>query len=193
MYRRERWWAVGLSLGLHAAFLSWVCSETTPQLAANSVVYVEAVLFNETRSESHVMVGEAPNVQQVKPGIPTPPDIARAPKQQSAYIQKDKPLPMLEPIGYLPFDAVDQAAEPLGDWVIDSNVLPPGRPLRIVLKLWVSATGIIDHWTLSGVQDDDEALARQALARIPETLIQPAFLNHVAVPSFRQLEMVLVR
>ncbi|APW39037.1 hypothetical protein RD110_18985 [Rhodoferax koreense] len=132
-------------------------------------------------------------MQQAQPSIPTATDTPPTPKPQSAYIKPDKPSAVPEPIGYLPFDAVDQPAEPLGDWMIDTEVLPRGKSLRVVLKLWISATGVIDHWALSGVQDDDETLARRALARLPETLIQPAFLNHLPVPSVRQLEIVLTR
>jgi hypothetical protein len=94
--------------------------------------------------------------------------------------------------GYLAIDAVDQAAVPQGDWAIDSDILPRGYTLRLVLKLWISAGGTIDHWEIT---DDggNPALAAQALSTLDRTPIQPAQLHHIPVPSYRQLEVVLTR
>lgn len=193
MYRRERWWAAGLTLGLHTALLCWAWSEASLRLATNSVVYVEAVLLPDRRSDANAIAGESPTVHHVEPGTSTPAERPPRLKPQSTYIKPDPPSTAPEPIGYLPFDAVDQAAEPLGDWVIDTEILPPGRTVQVVLKLWISATGVIDQWSFSGVAGDDEELARRALAGLSKTLIQPAFLNHIPVSSFRQLEVVLAR
>lgn len=94
--------------------------------------------------------------------------------------------------GYLPIDSVDQPAMPLGDWVIDTDVLPRGYTLRLILQLWISAGGTIDHWDLVG-GTANPMLAGKALAHLDQTPIQPALLNQVAVPSLRQLEVVVTR
>jgi len=164
-------------------------------MATTSLVYIEATLRPEAHPEpsAEEISSNARLAQQAEPGPPNPPEHPLAPKPQSAYVVPKKPTAAPEPIGYLPFEAVDQAAVPMGDWMIDTDVMPPGRSLRVVLKLWISATGVIDHWELSGIAGDEEALARRALTNLSKTLFQPAFLDQVPVPSFRQLEIVLVR
>ncbi len=103
-------------------------------------------------------------------------------------------LPTTSPhlAGYLPIDAVDQPAVPLNDWAIDTDVLPRGYTLRLVLQLWISATGTIDQWTLVDDGGNTE-LAYKTLATLAQTRIQPAQRHLIAVPSYRQLEVVLTR
>jgi hypothetical protein len=81
---------------------------------------------------------------------------------------------------------------PLGDWVIDTDVLPRSYTLRLVLQLWISANGTIDHWDLVG-DTANPVLAAKALAHLDQTPLQPALLNQLAVPSLRQLEIVVTR
>ncbi len=159
------------------------------------MLYVQAELQLQTgvKEGDGIVSSDLRQPSKVAKAPLQPAHIRPASKPQTAFIAAERPSALPEPIGYLPVEVVDQAAEPLGDWVIDTNVLPPGRSLHVELKLWISSTGVIDQWELSGVEEDDQALAQLALARVSSTLFQPAFLNSSPVPNFRQLEIVLIR
>ena len=80
----------------------------------------------------------------------------------------------------------------MADWAIDTDVLPRGYTLRLVLQLWISADGTLDRWEILGDTANLE-LAQKALTHLNDTPIQPALLHQIAVPSFRQLEVVVTR
>ena len=132
-------------------------------------------------------VGAAPNPvsphQPLQPG-PTPsaaPESASAPSPTSPSQS-----------GYLPIDAVDQPAEPLGDWAINASAIAPDQHVRLVLRLWISASGSIDKWELADDAGQPE-LAQKILMSLDQTPLQPALLQQMPVPSFRQLEMLITR
>jgi hypothetical protein len=180
------------SLALHAALLAWWWPTGATRIATPQRVFVEAFLV-PPQSPPATADPAVATIPLVTPPAPPPPSVGNpAPKPQSPYIALDAAPVSDEPKGYLPFDAVDQAATPLGDWAIDTEALPRGKPLRVVLKLWISSTGVIDRWELEAPEADHE-LARRAMADLERTALQPAFLNRVAVPSYRQLEIVLSR
>ena len=95
--------------------------------------------------------------------------------------------------GYLPIEAVDQPATPLGDWEINPDELPRDTTLRVQIQLWISAQGMIDQWDLLDASLADTGLVNKALSNLQQTRLQPALLNHVAVPSVRRLELVISR
>lgn len=61
------------------------------------------------------------------------------------------------------------------------------------IQLWISAQGTIDQWDLLDASLADTALVDEALSHLQQTRLQPALLNHVAVPSVRRLELVISR
>lgn len=192
MDRRALTWAAVASLGFHAALLGWLWPGGTTRMATPQKQYVEAYLVPLQAPP----LANAPTSANLSPPpleVPAPrPTGAPTPKPQSPYMTLEAAPSADEPQGYLPFDAVDQAATPLGDWRIDTDLLPRGTSLNIVLKLWISSTGVIDRWEAEATEGD-QALASRALAELGQTTLQPAFLNHVAVPSYRQLEIVVSR
>nr|WP_315186852.1 hypothetical protein [uncultured Albidiferax sp.] len=95
--------------------------------------------------------------------------------------------------GYLPIEAVDQPATPLGDWEINPDELPRDTTLRVQIQFWISAQGTIDQWDLLDASLADTGLVNKALSNLQQTRLQPALLNHVAVPSVRRLELVVSR
>lgn len=166
-----------------------------PRLTTASTAVIQAELIADTRRSRPTPIRDAPAfgpapaasapplpVKPLPTMLPVAPEIADIPVTPEAPVAT----------GYLPIDAVDQPAMPLGDWVIDTDVLPRGFTLRLVLQLWISAGGTIDHWDLVG-NTANPVLAGKALAHLDQTPIQPALLNQVAVPSLRQLEVVVTR
>ncbi|WP_367847162.1 hypothetical protein [Rhodoferax sp. WC2427] len=88
---------------------------------------------------------------------------------------------------------MDQPATPLGDWEINPDELPRNTALRVNIQLWISAQGTIDQWDLLDASLADSGLVDAALTNLQRTRLQPALLNHVAVPSVRRLELVISR
>jgi hypothetical protein len=97
------------------------------------------------------------------------------------------------PSGYLPIEDVDQPATPLGDWDINPDLLPRNTTLQVQLQLWISAQGTIDQWDLLDASLPDAELVNNILSNLQHTPLQPALLNHVAVPSMRRLEIAITR
>ena len=91
---------------------------------------------------------------------------------------------------YLAIDEVDTAAEPVGDWVIDFSKWPLRHTSAVIVKLWISATGQLEHWELDGDLPDREAI-EMALTPIDRTPINSARLNGHAVASFRRIEIAV--
>lgn len=188
-------WALAGSLGLHILVAGLLRQPTPPrQKGSVRVVVVQAELISEPARLS--VTSHPPAKLAQPPTLPSVPLTAKAPPIPE---RSQQPLPAatdtdisdnVAPLGYLPIDAVDEPAVPLGDWIIDTEVLPPHYTLRLVLTLWISAEGTIDKWELQD-ETGNQALARQALAYLDKTPIQPALLNHIAVPSFRRLEIVI--
>ena len=135
--------------------------------------------------------------------VPNPNPVTPLPP--AAAVPPPEPLPAEDPPetpatpaspslpGYLPIEAVDQPATPLGDWEINPDELPRDSTLRLQIQLWISAQGSIDQWDLLDGSQADTALVYKALSNLQNTRLQPALLNHVAVPSVRRVELVISR
>ncbi|MEO8122386.1 MAG: hypothetical protein ABI606_24070 [Rhodoferax sp.] len=128
------------------------------------------------------------------PEIQTPADISNAsliakPSQSTLLRGKNQSA---EVTGYLGIDDVDQPAMPVGEWVIDPQAWPLGRSSRLTFQVWISATGVIDHWELIGDLAGDTT-AMRGLQQLSETIVNPALLNGLPVASFRLLEVVINR
>lgn len=220
MHRTARYAsALGFSLALHGwlLYLAW---PTPLQRLVPAVVYVTARLA-QNDSVAKFPPPQPPLLPklQVRPQKKSPqtapkpindePANASLPAdslwaEPSTEIKVDKPAdainssapavapPLPSPDGYYPFEDVDQPATPLGDWLIDGNVLPRGAIVRIELWLWISANGKIDHWELGPDTPINPELER-ALAELDQTPVQPALRNNIAVPSFRRLEVFISR
>ncbi|MEO6852521.1 MAG: hypothetical protein ABI410_20585 [Rhodoferax sp.] len=156
---------------------------------------IQAELIADASYAPPPAISDAPAMDPA-PTASAPPRPVHSPPatQPTAPEIPDVPITPQAPTttGYLPIDAVDQPAMPLGDWVIDTDALPRGYTLRLVLQLWISAGGTIDHWDLVG-DTANPVLAEKALAHLDQTPVRPALLNQVAVPSLRQLEVVVTR
>jgi hypothetical protein len=188
---RDRWLAAFIALVLHAGLL-WIFLERPPTRTASAdVVIIDAVLLDPPALPGLDAITANATADPVVQPTPVPRPSAPNPAASSpsrGLLAHGETSP--ERFGYLPFDEVDQAAEPVGDWVIDTDMLPRGASLRVVLQLWVSAAGGIDRWDLVG-DTDSTTRARRALSDLARTPMQPAFRDQLPVASFRQLELIL--
>lgn len=186
MHRGKFWWAVTGSVGLHAALL-WIGWQQTSPSKANTA---PPLVLRATWVPAPTQIAlPAPS----PPHEPTPPIESAAPSKPVTAPTPTEPTGVNQaPTDYLPIESVDQPASPNDDWAIDTEVLPRGYSMRILLKLWISSSGQLDHWEFE-VEPHNEALARKALQQLDQARIQPARLNNIAVASFRQLEVFISR
>jgi hypothetical protein len=94
----------------------------------------------------------------------------------------------MAPTRYVSADDLDVTARPVAGWVLDEQVLLGVRKGRLVLKLWVSDTGVIDGFAVVGSQPEGDWVLR-ALKPFGMTVMQPGFKNGRAVPSTLVVEI----
>lgn len=131
--------------------------------------------------------------QPNSPSLPAPQGPYVVTTEQNLKYPLSATTSNLSPAGYLPIEAVDQPATPLGDWEINPDMLPRNTTLRVNVQLWISAQGTINQWDLLDESMANVGLVREALHNLQQTRLQPALLNHIAVPSVRRLELVISR
>lgn len=213
-------WAAGLSTVLHGGLLYQAWPETPKRLTPSIVyisstmepdrpaastppVHPDATKLNvsATRSrptQAHAVATEnsMPNARRESPPRPTK-TVPEAPMPavpqvaENSVSTESTPLAAASPPdGYFPFEDVDQPATPIGDWLINADMLPRGTVVRIELWLWIAASGKIDRWELAPGAEPDPLILR-ALNELSQTAVQPALRNNLAVPNFRRLEVVL--
>lgn len=83
---------------------------------------------------------------------------------------------------------VDTRAAPAIEWIIDQRMAPPTRHVVLIVTVWVSAMGTIDHYELEDQQPDGD-WAISALSTLSTTLMEPATLNGEAVASTMTIEI----
>lgn len=102
---------------------------------------------------------------------------------------------------YYPISEVDRTAEPVGEWVINSSIWPLGNQYTLVVDLWISATGVLDHWAVvtseGGYSQQDAAQAKEAaqtiLLDLHKTPINPALRDGRPVASYRRIALDIER
>ena len=182
------------SLALHLLALV-VVSPPTPEKQisphhSQSVVHARLIPAQDAGTANTAPVPNPNPVTPLPPAAAVPP-----PEPLPAGDPPETPATPASPSlpGYLPIEAVDQPATPLGDWEINPDELPRDTTLRLQIQLWISAQGSIDQWDLLDGSQADTALVYKALSNLQNTRLQPALLNHVAVPSVRRVELVISR
>lgn len=192
------------SVALHLLALV-VVSPPTPEKQisphhSQSVVHARLIPAQDIATAGDT--ASMPPVPNPAPDTATPPSAPVTPLPPPAAVPPPEPPPTEDPSaapaspslpGYLPIEAVDQPATPLGDWDINPDELPRDTTLRLQIQLWISAQGSIDQWDLLDGSQADTVLVYKALSNLQHTRLQPALLNHVAVPSVRRVELVISR
>jgi hypothetical protein len=96
------------------------------------------------------------------------------------------------PAGYLASHEVDQPAQPVGEWVINTNLWPLGRKSVVTVQVWISAAGRVERWELIGDSRND-SIASESLAHLDETILNAARWRGKLVPSIQRLELLIDR
>lgn len=112
-----------------------------------------------------------------QPSVPAPPTAAAAPSFQERYYRTGE---------------VDQPANPLSEWRIDTARLPPGERHRAALAVWIDSAGKITRVEIARIDPDNDE-AREALRDLAQTAMDPATLAGVRVGNVRLIEIVFSR
>jgi hypothetical protein len=93
---------------------------------------------------------------------------------------------------YLTIEEVSRAAEPVGEWMLNTEAWAPGTHVTAQFEIWISHLGVIEKWNLIGDSADDGAISK-AFDTIWYTVMNPAMVNGTPMPSYRQLEIDIYR
>lgn len=89
---------------------------------------------------------------------------------------------------YFERGALDRLAEPVGEWTIDTSLLPLTGESTFQATIWVSAAGEIEKWEItSTVLGDDVTTA--IFARLNDTVMNPALIGTRPVASVLRFEL----
>lgn len=83
---------------------------------------------------------------------------------------------------------LDTYAAPTIDWVVNRQSIPAGTTAMVVVSVWISATGYIDHFQIEQ-QNPGGNWAHTALASLQTTAMEPATLGGTPVASTMTLEI----
>jgi len=108
-------------------------------------------------------------------------------KQADPVVEKD---PGWNPLNYRTSQEVDSRAVPVMDWLINRESTPRKSLATVIVTVWVSAAGDIDHFQIEAQEPEgDWTLA--ALSSLQATAMNPATLAGEPVPSTMTLEISL--
>jgi hypothetical protein len=123
------------------------------------------------------------------PPLPVPAVAALASTPQPEAAQADFPGG-LNARRYRTWSEVHTRAAPVTDWNLVREAMPHNQRVSLVLTVWVSEAGVIDHVAIA-----DEARqpgwVRAALAELAQTRMEPATRDDVAVPSIMTVELLV--
>ena len=117
--------------------------------------------------------------QTVPPSETYPPSIP--PESQLAQLKASK---------YYSNEEVLEPAQPLGNWVLETNTFLPGRVYQIFIQIWILETGEFEKFELieSSLTDD---IARLATLNLLQTPMAPATQDGKPVASTRKLAILI--
>lgn len=89
---------------------------------------------------------------------------------------------------YFESGALDQTAEPVGEWTLDTSLLPLTGESSFRVAIWVSARGEIERWEVRSDNMSDE-FAAAIFARLGDTVMNPARISLEPVASVLRFEL----
>ncbi len=94
------------------------------------------------------------------------------------------------PLRYHTSQDVDTRAVPTIDWVIHRESVPRNSLAVLVITVWVSATGVVDHFQIEDQQPAGSWVS-SALSSLQTTTMEPATLGGEPVASTMTIEISL--
>lgn len=83
---------------------------------------------------------------------------------------------------------VDTRAAPTIDWAVNRQAVPNGVYAQLVVTIWISAEGVVDHFELLQQQPSGD-WATAVLSSFQTTAIEPATLAGMPVASTMTIEL----
>ncbi|HOZ63452.1 MAG TPA: hypothetical protein PK497_03540 [Burkholderiaceae bacterium] len=108
-------------------------------------------------------------------------------KQMSVVPETDQGW---NPLNYRTSQEVDTRAIPVIDWMINHESAPGKSFATVIVTVWVSAAGVIDHFQIES-QEPAGDWTSGALYSLPTTLMEPATLGGEPVASTMTVEISL--
>lgn len=178
--RASFWGAVAGALGLHVVAILAICESPPEARRPAAVARVEARV---------VRVIEVPRVERpYSSSVPTlKPDTNRQPS--SAHGKSTRVAEFQDPQHlYLETGSLDRTAEPVGEWALDTSILPVNGESKFEVSIWVSAHGEIEKWEVQS-ETVDADLADAIFARLNATVMNPALIGTRPVASVLRFEL----
>jgi hypothetical protein len=149
--------------------------------------------FTPTYGERAQIAPKQVLMRFVAPPLPATNNTQTLEHQSDVHESSRSPTTQAEPpAGHLPTHAVDQPAQPVGEWVVNTDVWPLGRKSVVTVQVWISAAGRVERWELIGDSRND-SIASESLAHLGETILNAARWRGKLVPSIQRLELLIDR
>lgn len=190
--------AIAGSLALHGILGWWFYAYFAKYQVPSQRALRHHILHFEM-APTHTSVKKEPSVLEpveINSDQPTPADPVKRHSSDPPSIQlpnaKQAQVEVTHAVNnkFLSIDEVDTPAMPVGEWVIDFSELPSGHISGLVIEMWISAAGKLEHWELVGDLANREIIKR-SLRQLANTPINPALLNGRSVASFRRIEILI--
>lgn len=94
------------------------------------------------------------------------------------------------PLLYRSSPELDTRAAPTIDWIVNHQTQPKEGISVLVVTVWISASGVIDHFQLEQ-QHPSGDWAMSVLASFQNTVMEPATVAGIPVPSTMTIEITL--
>ena len=102
----------------------------------------------------------------------------------------DSKLQPLKASKYYTSEEVLEPAKPLGDWILDMQVLPSGHTLQIFVEIWILENGEFEKFELIDASINDD-IARLVTLNLLQTPMLPAVHDGRPVASVRKLAILI--
>jgi hypothetical protein len=181
-------------LALHAVvILAMLATQEPPAVraaaassAAKDVVRARVVRPREAAPAPDVVAPPRASMETrshaVKPGaLPTTSHVSAADSGSSIASTSDATR-------YFERDALDRTAEPVGEWTIDTSLLPPTGECTFEVSIWISAKGEIEKWEATSATLAEDVTA-SIFARLNDTVMNPALIGTKPVASVLRFEL----
>ena len=103
-----------------------------------------------------------------------------------------KEPPLSRSNDYFESQDVDIRAEPVSDWVLNIDAISPKQSVTLVVTVYVSAQGDLDHFEVQNSSINELETAK-LVSRLETTLFIPAQRAGLPVPSSRQIEITIAQ
>ena len=182
-------WAVAGALGLHVVLFLAIGAGDLEARREPPAVVKAGMTARVVRVAVVLQVGER--------SVTTSPPLSRTLAPRREQITATRPASSEPSVSaearpaestYFESGTLDQTAEPVGEWTLDTSLLPLTGESRFQVAIWVSTRGEIERWEVKSDTVSDE-LAAAIFARLDDTVMNPARIGLKPVASVLRFEL----